>query len=717
MGIKNGLLCLLCIGVSCRNAFAQIKNVATASMNKVNLEFSLDRSGIPQYAVFYAGKPVIKPSRLGFKLNDTLSLDSNFQVIKLDSAASDETWKPVWGEVSDIRNHYNQLTLYLQQKNSPGLLMNIVFKVFEDGVGFRYEFPIQPNLKFFVVSGEMTQFNLTGDHKAFWIPGDFDSNEYTYTTSKISEADAWKLPMLSFGNKSENIPDQFAVQTPLMLKTADGLYINIHEAALVNYPSMQLHVNKATYSLSANLVPDAVGNKAYLRTPAKTPWRTIIVSDKAADILASKMILNLNEPSKIENTSWIQPMKFMGVWWEMQIGRSSWNYTNNIDSLSSNGSLIPHGHHGANTANVKSYIDFAAKNGIKGLLVEGWNKGWEEWTGDWKEENFDYVTPYPDFDVKEIAGYAKRKGVEMIMHNETGGSAVNYDRLIDTAFRFMNRFGYKAVKTGYVGRIIPRGEHHDGQWMINHYIRAAQKAAQYKVMIDMHEPVRPTGLSRTYPNFLASEAGRGNEWNAFSEGNPPEHETILPFTRLMGGPMDYTPGIFKLRNYAKDAPTRQMHTTLAKQLALYITMYSPLQMAADLPENYAAHMDAFQFIKDVAVDWDDTKIIEAEPGDYITIARKEKGKNNWFIGAITDENSRSTSIPLSFLDKGTKYIATIYRDADNADWKSNPEAYTIEKFIVDNTLSLKFRLAKGGGTAISLIPATKDNVKSIKMYK
>ncbi len=497
-----------------------------------------------------------------------------------------------------------------------------------------------------------------------------------------------------------------------MLKSADGLYINIHEAALINYPSMQLHVNRNTFGLSSNLVPDAIGNKAYLRTPANTPWRTIIVSDKATDILASKMILNLNEPSLIKNTSWIKPMKFVGVWWEMQTGLSSWNYTDHIDSLSLKGVMIPNGHHAANTTNVKRYIDFASANGIQGVLVEGWNKGWEEWTGNWKEENFDYVTPYPDFDVAAIAAYAKKKGVQMIMHNETGGSAANYERHLDTAFRFMNRYNYPAVKTGYVGNIMPKGEHHDGQWMINHYIRTAEKAAQYHVMIDMHEPVRPTGLSRTYPNFIASEAGRGNEWNAFSDGSPAEHETILPFTRLMGGPMDYTPGIFKLRNYAKGAPARQMHTTLAKQLALYVTIYSPLQMAADLPENYQAHPDAFQFIKDVALDWDDTKYLEAEPGDYLTVARKEKGKNNWFVGAVTDENSRTTSISFSFLPKGIKYSAAIYADADNADWKNNPEAFKIEKLIVDYTTTLQLKLAKGGGAAISLIPVSAGSKKN-----
>lgn len=710
------LLFLICCLLS-KSIHAQENKSVTASNKKVKLSFSVDTAGIPYYAVEFDGKPVILSSRLGFKLNNGIRLDSNFIIVKSASALADETWKPVMGEVSSIRNKYEQLTVQLKQKSAPSLLLNIVFRVFEEGVGFRYEFPLQPSLRFFVVENEETEFQLTGDHKAFWIPGDFDSNEYLYTTSKISEVDAWKFPIISGRSFKENVPDQYAIQTPLMLKSAEGLYINIHEAALVNYPAMQLHVDRSNYQLSADLVPDAIGNKAYLRTPFGTPWRTIIVSDKAAELLASKMILNLNEPSVIKNTSWIKPMKFIGVWWEMQTGLSSWNYTDNIDSLTVSGAMVPNQKHGANTANVKRYIDFAATNGIKGVLVEGWNKGWEEWTGTWKEDNFDYVTSYPDFDVAAIAAYSKKKGVQMIMHNETGGSAVNYDRQLDTAFRFMNKYGYTSVKTGYVGNIMPKGEHHDGQWMINHYIRTAKKAAQHQVMIDMHEPVRPTGLSRTYPNFVASEAGRGNEWNAFSDGCPAEHETILPFTRLMGGPMDYTPGIFKLRNYAKGAPARQMHTTLAKQLALYVTMYSPLQMAADLPENYAAHTDAFQFIKDVPVDWDDTRIIEAEPGDYITIARKQKAAANWFIGAITDEDSRTTMIPLAFLDHGRKYLAAIYRDAENADWKSNPEAYAIEKFIVTNTMQLKIMLAKGGGAAISLVPATTAISKGIKLYQ
>ena len=697
--LKRYFLCLLVLAFFC-NAFSQQKNGVTTSMGKIMLKINVN-NGVPEYAVYFNTKPVILTSHLGFKLNNA-SLADNYKITGIDSLTYNGTWKPVWGEVNAIRDHHKQVTVHLQQNRS-NLLLDIVFRVFEDGVGFRYEFPGQTNLKYFIVSDELTEFKMAGDHKAFWIPGDYDTNEYPYTTSKLNEIDNTNMVNTSTAIAVRIAPDPFSVQTPLMMKTKDGLYINIHEAALVDYPAMQLHLDKDNLSFTSALVPDALGNKAYLRAPCHTPWRTIIVSDKATDILASKMILNLNEPSKIQNTSWIKPMKFVGVWWEMQTGKSSWSYADNADSLDAKGHLIPHGHHGANTANVKRYIDFAARNNIQGVLVEGWNVGWEEWFGNWKENVFDFVTPYPDFNVKEVSDYAKSKGVKMIMHNETSGSATNYERQMDTAFRFMNKYGYTSVKTGYVGKIIPRGEHHDGQWMINHYVRAAQKAAQYKVMIDMHEPVRPTGLSRTYPNWLACEAGRGNEYNAFSTGSDPEHETIMPFTRLMGGPMDYTPGIFKLRHYVSYAPDRQMHTTLAKQLALYVTLYSPLQMAADLPENYEAHMDAFQFIKDVAVDWDDTKIIEAEPGDYITIARKEKGKNNWFIGAITDENSRSTSIPLNFLDNG-KYVATIYADADNADWKNNPEAYTIQKITVDRGSILKLKLAPGGGAAVSILP-------------
>ena len=686
----------------CLLATASAQEIS-GSMEKVKMIFDLDKNGTPEYAVSFNQKMVIEPSAMGFILSNEDAFNNNFLVISTEKKLVDETWKPVWGEVSEIRNHYEQVTVHLKQHQSNRLL-DIVFKVFADGVGFRYEFPQQPSLSYFIVTNEMTGFNLAGDHKTFWIPGDYDSNEYPYTTSAISEIDNKALVEKSTDIAVRFAPDRYAVQTPLMMKTSDGLYINIHEASLLNYPAMQLHVDNSTYKLTSSLVPDAFGNKAYLHAPCHTPWRTIIVSDKAVDILSSKLILNLNDTTKITNTAWIKPMKFVGVWWEMQTGKGGWNYADNAYTTDAKGQLIPNGRHSANTANVKRYIDFAAKNNITGVLVEGWNVGWEDWFGNWKENVFDFVTPYPDFDVKALEAYATAKGINIIMHNETSGSATNYERQLDTAFRFMNKFGYTSVKTGYVGKIIPRGEHHDGQWMVNHYVRVAEKAALYNVMIDVHEPMRPTGLQRTYPNWMASEAGRGNEYNAFSNGNAPEHETILPFTRLMGGPMDYTPGIFKLKYYAAGDTGRQVHTTLAKQLALYVTLYSPLQMAADLPENYEAHMDAFQFIKDVPVDWDDTKILAAEPGDYVAIARKEKGADKWFIGAITDENSRDITADLSFLPKGKKYIATVYADAKNADWKNNPGAYTITKITVDNTTHLSLKLAAGGGAAVAIMP-------------
>ena len=699
--MKKVVFCLLGL-LLVYKVMAQENKIITVNKSNVKLEFKWDAEGRPTYSLQFKQKPVVKDSRLGVVLADGF-LNDDFELIGSDRKTVDETWKPIWGEVSQIRNNYEQLVVYLKQKKAPNRLLNIVFRVFDDGIGFRYEFPKQPDLKYFIVKDELTEFALAGDHTAFWIPGDYDTNEYPYTTSKLSEIDNRILVNSSTDIAVRTAPDPYAVQTPLMLKTKEGLYINIHEAALVNYPAMQLHVDRADFRLSSNLVPDPVGNKAYLHAPCSTPWRTVIISDKATDILASKMILNLNEPSVIKTTDWIKPMKFVGVWWAMQTGKSTWSYAKDRDSVDEKGNLIPNGMHGANTETVKRYIDFAAKNGIQGVLVEGWNTGWEDWFGNWKEDVFDFVTPYPDFDLDEITRYAASKGVQMVMHNETSGSATNYERRLDTAFSFMNKYGYPAVKTGYVGKIIPRGEHHDGQWMVNHYLRVAQKAADHKVMINVHEPHRPTGIHRTYPNWMASEAGRGNEYNAFSNGNHPEHETILPFTRLMGGPMDYTPGIFKLKGYSS-VPGRQVQTTLAKQLALYVTIYSPLQMVSDLPENYEQYPDAFQFIKEVGVDWDDTKIIEAEPGDYITISRKEKNTGKWFVGAITDENARVARVPLSFLDKGKKYEATVYRDAENADWKSNPEAYKIERLLVTSKSELKLQLAKGGGAAVSLKP-------------
>lgn len=691
--------------------FNYAAEVASPSGN-IKLGFDVDAGGKPFYTVSYKGKEFIKRSFLGFVLKDNIDFFTRFEIKDISESTVDESWNPVWGEVKTIRNNYRQLKVTLNQQSS-GILLRIYFRVFDDGVGFRYEFPEQEKLKHFVITKEFTQFALAGDHEAFWIPGDYDTNEYSYYHTKLSGVDA------TGGGAAQEIHaktffDNSATQTPLMMKSADGLYINIHEAALVNYAAMNLVVNKATLTLNAALVPDAVGNACYLQTPAVTPWRTIVVSDKATDILSSKLILNLNEPSKIKDPSWIKPQKYVGVWWEMHVNKSSWDYSGS--QVGSQGKVkAPHG---ANTANVKRYIDFASKNSIPGILVEGWNTGWEDWFGQWKEDVFDFVTPYPDFDVKGLQQYAAVKGVKLIMHHETSASVTNYERWMDTAYRFMKQYGYPAVKTGYVGRIIPRGEHHDGQWMVRHYERVAAKTAQYQIMLDAHEPVRPTGLQRTYPNWLACEAARGNEFNAWSYGNPPDHETILPFTRLMGGPMDYTPGIFKIKmSYYDTAKKEQVHTTLTKQLALYLTMYSPLQMAADLPENYEAKPDAFQFIKDVPVEWDDSKYIMAEPGDYIAVARKEKGSNNWYLGAITDENARTLSVPLNFLDADKWYIVTLYRDGDKAHWKDNPEEYVIEKFAVKAATTVKLKLAAGGGCAASIKPAAETELKGIKKYK
>ncbi len=689
--ILNILLIILTIG-----GFAQQK-ISISSPNHITLlKFWLDDSGRPTYAIEYKNKPAILPSLLGLELKASFdnrpltSAKEKLTIEKIDSSSSNTTWQPVWGEVKEINDNHKLLRIRLAQKNYfTDLFFDIIFKIFDDGVGFRYEFPTQKHLNHFIVKDEKTQFHLTGNHKAFWIPGDFDSNEFNPYTTLLSEVDAAVSKTYSSIN-TKTFFSSNAVQTPLMLKTSDGLYINIHEAALVNYPAMNLEIDKSNFTLSSKLVPDAVGNKAYLQAPAHTPWRTIIVSDKATGILASKIILNLNEPSAIKDVSWIKPMKYVGVWWEMHIGKATWDKAS--------------GRHGATTENVKHYIDFTARHGFDGVLVEGWNTGWEDWFGEWKENVFDFVTPYPDFDIKTLVQYAANKKVKLIMHHETSGSATNYERQMDTAYRFMKAYGYDAVKTGYVGKIIPRGEHHDGQWMINHYNRVAQKTAEYKIMLDAHEPVRPTGLHRTYPNWLACEAARGMEFNAWSNGNLPDHETILPFTRLMGGPMDYTPGIFELKMSRWDSTENNIiHTTLAKQLALYVTLYSPLQMAADLPESYEKRLDAFQFIKDVAVDWDDTRYLEAEPGDYLTIARKAKGTDNWFMGAITDENSRTTTLKLDFLDKGKKYLATIYADAKDAHFEKNPSAYKVTKKIVNYQTRLPLALAPGGGCAVSLV--------------
>lgn len=687
----------------------------------VVLGFKMTTDGRPSYSVKYKNKTIVRESKLGFELKDQPQLTGRFIIRNSEIKEYNQVWKPVWGEVAAIRDHHRQYTVRLQQKldnMTPGREVVLHFRVFNDGVGFRYEFPEQNNLKDFVVADEKTEINLTGDHKAFWIPGDYETNEYAYSTTKLSgiKAKTKSDAATEIGTRTPFADN--AVQTPLMLKTADGIYVSIHEAALVNYPAMHLVVDQATFGMKAHLAPNRDGVKAVLRAPAVTPWRTIIISDDARNILASKTILNLNEPSKIADTSWIKPQKFVGVWWEMHIGTGSWNYADVADTTLTGTdwrSLKPNGKHAANTANVKRYIDLAAKNNIHGVLVEGWNIGWEDWYGKMKDQVFDFVTPYPDFDVAELRKYAASKNVKLIMHHETSASVENYDRRVDDAFRFMKSNGYDAVKTGYVGRILPKGEFHDGQWMVNHYNRVAEKAAAMKIMVDSHESVRPTGLHRTYPNWMAAEAARGNEFNAWSIGNPPEHETILPFTRLMGGPMDYTPGIFQIK-LDKYGRKEQVHTTLAKQLALYVTMYSPLQMAADLPENYEKYSDAFQFIRDVAVDWDDTAYIEAEPGDYLTIARKAKGKDEWFVGAITDENARTANAPLAFISKGRRYVATIYADASDAHWEKNPQVYKIESYLVDSNTALKLSLAPGGGAAVSFKPATGDDVKRLKKY-
>lgn len=677
-------------------SYAQSTHSISSPNKAVSLTIDNPSSGNLTYRIGYKSKKVIEPSGLGFVFSKPQVTLTRFTITTVDSSAVDETWKPVWGEVSQIRNHYKELALLLTDKGSSGVSIRVRFRVFDDGVGFRYEFPQQTALTHFVVDDEKTQFTLAADHKTFWIPGDYDTNEYLYNTTKLSEVDA-----RSAANKEKDIAltafiGPNAIQSPVLFKTADGLYISLYEAALINYPVMHLQLDKQALRLTTQLVPDAVGNKAYLQTPtergpAKTPWRTVIVSDKAADLLTSKLILNLNEPSVIADSSWIKPQKFVGMWWEMHVGKATWEKAS--------------GKHGANTRNVKTYIDFAAKYGFDGVLVEGWNVGWEDWFGNWKENVFDFVTPYSDYNLDSLTRYAQQKGVRIIMHHETSGSVTNYERRMDAAFGYMVKEGINTVKTGYVGRIIPRGEHHDSQWMIGHYQRVAEKAAQYKIMVDSHESAHPTGLHRTYPNWMASEAARGSEFNnAPSLGIVPEHTTILPFTRMLGGPMDFTPGLFRLRlNQFDSTRTTRVQTTLAKQLALYIIIYSPLQMAADLPENYEKHLDAFQFIRDVAVDWDDTKILAAEPGDYVTIVRKAKGKNDWFLGAITDENSRDQTLTLDFLDPGKTYEATLYRDAANADWDTNPEAYTIDKKQVTSKTKLPIHLAKGGGCAIRFV--------------
>ncbi|WP_125723196.1 glycoside hydrolase family 97 protein [Flavobacterium ustbae] len=688
-----------------------VSNIAKAQQlkspeGKFVMEFSLQSDGTPTYNLKYKNKEVVKTSKLGLELkDDKKSLLNDFTITDTKTATFDETWKPVWGEVDQIRNHYNELAVTLNQKSTDRQIV-IRFRLFDDGLGFRYEFPAQKNLTYFVIKEERSQFAMAGDHTAFWIPGDYDTQEYDYTKSKLSEIRGLSQKAYT-ANVSQKSFSPTGVQTSLMMKSADGIYINLHEAALIDYSCMHLNLDDKNLVFESWLTPDAKGDKGHMQAPNHSPWRTIIVSDDAREILASKMTYNLNDPSKIENTSWIKPVKYIGVWWEMITGKSSWAYTNDYPTVQLGvtdfSKAKPNGTHGANNANVKKYIDFAAQHGFDAVLVEGWNEGWEDWFGHSKDYVFDFLTPYPDFDVKGLHEYAKSKGVKIIMHHETSGSVRNYERHMDAAYKFMNDNGYNAVKSGYVGDILPRGENHYSQWIVNHYQYAIEKAADYKIMVNAHEAVRPTGIARTYPNLIGNEAARGTEYQAFG-GSKPNHVTVIPFTRLIGGPMDYTPGIFEM-DISKMNPDNKSHvnSTIANQLALYVTMYSPLQMAADTPENYNRFPDAFQFIKDVAVDWSESKYIEAEPGDFITVARKAKGTNNWFVGNVNGETARTSNIDFSFLEKGKKYTATIYADAKDAHYKTNPQAYTIKKIAVTSKSKLSQLSAPGGGYAISII--------------
>lgn len=676
----------------------------TSPDQNLELKFGLSSKGEPTYELAYKKKAVIKTSKLGLELKGAPSFLEGFQIDKSEKNSFDETWSPILGEQKNIRNNYNELLVTLSQKDVNGRYIRIRFRLFNDGLGFRYEFPEQKNLNHFVIKEEKTQFALAGDHKAFWLPGDYDTQEYSTVTSNLSEVRR-KMKDAVTPNASQTTFSPTGLQTPLMMKSKDGLYINIHEASLINYSCMLLNLDDKNMILESWLTPDAIGDKGYLQASTQSPWRTIVVSDKATDILASKLILNLNEPTKYKDVSWIKPVKYVGVWWEMITGKSSWAY-NDLESVqlgvTDYSKTKPNGKHAANTAHVKEYIDFAAKHGFDAVLVEGWNEGWEDWFGKSKDYVFDFVTAYPDFDVKELHRYAASKGVKMMMHHETSGSVRNYERHMDKAYQFMVDNGYNSVKSGYVGDIIPRGEFHYSQWMIDHYLYAITKAAEYKIMVNAHEAVRPTGLSRTYPNLIGNEAARGTEYESFG-GNNADHTTILPFTRLMGGPMDYTPGIFQTRINAYNPDNNSfVHTTLTKQLALYVTLYSPLQMAADLPETYNKFLDAFQFIKDVAVDWDDTYVLEAEPGDYVTIARKAKGKNEWFVGGISDENPRTANVTFEYLPKGKTYMATIYADGKDASYDKNPQSYTIKTIKVTSKTTLKQPIAPGGGFAISI---------------
>lgn len=684
----------------------------------ISVSFSLADGGRPTYEMAYKGRPVVKPSHLGLELAKDkhatkgfaeTSLMDGFTESHSEVSSFDETWKPVWGETATIRNHYNELLVSLSQDHT-GRQMNIRFRVYDDGMGLRYEFPQQDSLVYFIVKEEHTQFAMTGDHTAWWLPGDYDTQEQETQESRLSEIRARFHDAVNWSNSSVANFSETGVQTSLQMKSQDGLYINIHEAALVNYPAMHLNLDDKHMVFESWLTPDATGNKAYVQVPFNTPWRTVMVSDDARDMLSSNLILNLNEPCKIEDTSWIHSTKYCGVWWEMIVGKSSWNYTDDLPSVDIYKvdwkHVRPNGRHAANTENVKRYIDFAAKNGLQEVLVEGWNIGWEDWANRWKWDVFDFVTPYPDFDIQYLNEYAHSKGVKLMMHHETSSSTINYERHLEDALNLMNRYGYDAVKTGYVGDIIPRGDFHFSQSMVNHYQYVVEQAAKHHVMVNGHEAVRPTGLCRTWPNLVGNESARGTEYEAFG-GSAPSHTVILPFTRLQGGPMDYTPGILETQLSTWSDNPSWVRTTLCGQLALYLTMYSPLQMAADLPENYEKYDDAFQFIRDVATDWDDSRYLEAEPARYITVARKAKGTDRWFIGGKCNEDGHQSDLRLDFLDKGKKYVCTVYADAKDADYEKNPKAYTITRRTVKQGDRLRLKMAPGGGFAVSLFPVAK----------
>lgn len=684
----------------------------------ISVSFSLADGGRPTYEMTYKGRPVVKPSHLGLELAKDkhatkgfaeTSLMDGFTESHSEVSSFDETWKPVWGETATIRNHYNELLVSLSQDHT-GRQMNIRFRVYDDGMGLRYEFPQQDSLVYFIVKEEHTQFAMTGDHTAWWLPGDYDTQEQETQESRLSEIRARFHDAVNWSNSSVANFSETGVQTSLQMKSQDGLYINIHEAALVNYPAMHLNLDDKHMVFESWLTPDATGNKAYVQVPFNTPWRTVMVSDDARDMLSSNLILNLNEPCKIEDTSWIHSTKYCGVWWEMIVGKSSWNYTDDLPSVDIYKvdwkHVRPNGRHAANTENVKRYIDFAAKNGLQEVLVEGWNIGWEDWANRWKWDVFDFVTPYPDFDIQYLNEYAHSKGVKLMMHHETSSSTINYERHLEDALNLMNRYGYDAVKTGYVGDIIPRGDFHFSQSMVNHYQYVVEQAAKHHVMVNGHEAVRPTGLCRTWPNLVGNESARGTEYEAFG-GSAPSHTVILPFTRLQGGPMDYTPGILETQLSTWSDNLSWVRTTLCGQLALYLTMYSPLQMAADLPENYEKYDDAFQFIRDVATDWDDSRYLEAEPARYITVARKAKGTDRWFIGGKCNEDGHQSDLRLDFLDKGKKYVCTVYADAKDADYEKNPKAYTITRRTVKQGDRLRLKMAPGGGFAVSLFPVAK----------